>query len=174
MDEPIPFLDWASLALAHYRMRKPAVRFIRHSDNLTFQVTDGRKKYVLRIHKPRIRPDELEFPARQLIAPVTGKILNHPRFPRHDPAKIESDPAGFKSPRCAVLGQMTHFRRVKQCFARHAAAQDAQTADGGSAFDDDGFPTRAGGRARGGVTSATAPENSDLVVESSHNPRMRD
>lgn len=53
MGKEIPFLDWANVALAAYPLRRPAIQFIRHSENITFRVTDGRKKYLLRIHKPR-------------------------------------------------------------------------------------------------------------------------
>lgn len=47
-------LAWASLALERYQVASPAVRFLRHSDNLTFQVTDGADgtRFLLRLHKP--------------------------------------------------------------------------------------------------------------------------
>lgn len=46
------FFDWAALALEQYLLHWPRLKFIRHSENLTFQVSDERKKYLLRLHKP--------------------------------------------------------------------------------------------------------------------------
>lgn len=47
------FLEWAALALQQYPLAQPRLKFIRHSENLTFQVSDGRRKYLLRLHKPK-------------------------------------------------------------------------------------------------------------------------
>lgn len=47
------FTGWACAALAHYPIENPGVRFIGHSDNLTFQVElEGAPAYLLRLHKP--------------------------------------------------------------------------------------------------------------------------
>ncbi len=47
------FLQWAALALEQYPLAQPRPKFLRHSENLTFQVSDGRRKYLLRLHKPK-------------------------------------------------------------------------------------------------------------------------
>lgn len=43
----------ATEIISHYSIEKPSVSFIRHNENLTYQVVDEstRKKYLLRIHK---------------------------------------------------------------------------------------------------------------------------
>jgi Ser/Thr protein kinase RdoA (MazF antagonist) len=48
------FLAWAGLAVGNYPLTDPSIRFIRHSENLTFLVTEksARQKYLLRLHKP--------------------------------------------------------------------------------------------------------------------------
>lgn len=38
-------------ALKHYNFIQPEVVFIRHNENMTYEITDGDKKYLLRIHK---------------------------------------------------------------------------------------------------------------------------
>ena len=46
-------LSWARAALAHFPLREPAVRFLGHSDNLTFRVEElGGSVYLLRLHRP--------------------------------------------------------------------------------------------------------------------------
>jgi Ser/Thr protein kinase RdoA (MazF antagonist) len=49
------YAEWAALAAGHYPLHQPRLTFIRHSENITFRVRDGRKKYLLRLHKPRTR-----------------------------------------------------------------------------------------------------------------------
>ncbi len=50
---PTEFNKLADAALAQYPLREPVVRFLGHSDNLTFRVEDpGGATYLLRIHKP--------------------------------------------------------------------------------------------------------------------------
>lgn len=49
------YVTWAAQAIKHYPFHQPRLDFIRHSDNLTFRVSDGRKKYILRLHKPLTR-----------------------------------------------------------------------------------------------------------------------
>ncbi|MDR0273245.1 MAG: phosphotransferase [Clostridiales bacterium] len=39
-------------ALSLYEFENPVTEFIRHNENLTYKVTDGEKKYLLRFHKP--------------------------------------------------------------------------------------------------------------------------
>ena len=39
-------------ALEHYDFNGPTAEFLRHSESMTYKVTDGEKSYVLRIHKP--------------------------------------------------------------------------------------------------------------------------
>lgn len=41
-------------ALREYSLRRPRLAFIRHNENLTYQVTDGETgdRYVLRVHRP--------------------------------------------------------------------------------------------------------------------------
>lgn len=48
------FSTWGYEVLAHYDLKKPALTFIRHNENITFQVIDALsgKKYLLRLHKP--------------------------------------------------------------------------------------------------------------------------
>lgn len=48
------FALWGYEALAHYELIEPALTFIRHNENITFQVVDwaSAKKYLLRLHKP--------------------------------------------------------------------------------------------------------------------------
>lgn len=50
-------VKWAIQALACYPIASPSFQFLRHSDNLTFKITEGtsNKNYVLRIHKPFTR-----------------------------------------------------------------------------------------------------------------------
>ncbi len=38
-------------ALKHYNFKHPDAVFIRHNENMTYAVSDGEKKYLLRIHK---------------------------------------------------------------------------------------------------------------------------
>lgn len=38
-------------ALKHYNFKHPKAAFIRHNENMTYAVTDGEHKYLLRIHK---------------------------------------------------------------------------------------------------------------------------
>ena len=64
-------------------------------------------------------------------------------FSRHDFGEIKGNFAGAHAPRFRVFGEMFHFRGVEQRLRRHAAAQDAQSADFFAAFDDDGFQSRA-------------------------------
>ncbi|MEZ0395999.1 MAG: phosphotransferase [Anaerolineales bacterium] len=47
------FLQWAALAIEHYPLARPRLEFIRHSENLTFRVSDGRRQYLLRLHQPK-------------------------------------------------------------------------------------------------------------------------
>ena len=115
----------------------------------------------------------LNLPLSSCCAPVTGKVLDHLRLPGHDFGEVESDLAGFEPPRRSVLRQVTHFRRVEQRLARHAAAQDASPPTCRAAFDDQGFEARAGGRSGRGVTGAASAQNGDLEVEFSHGLRMR-
>ena len=75
---------------------------------------EGNKFHRVPIHKPRIRPDELEFPTLQLLSSVTGKTFDHLRLPGHDFAKVESDLAGFETPRRSVLRQVSYFSRIEQ------------------------------------------------------------
>jgi len=44
--------DYVSEALRLFPLRQPAAELIRHNENMTYKVTDGDKRYVLRIHKP--------------------------------------------------------------------------------------------------------------------------
>ena len=48
------FSIWGYEVLAHYDLKKPALTFIRHNENITFQVVDtgSGEKYLLRLHKP--------------------------------------------------------------------------------------------------------------------------
>jgi Ser/Thr protein kinase RdoA (MazF antagonist) len=47
------FLGWARSALAQYPLQVAEVKFLGHSDNLTFRVTDaGGALYLLRLHSP--------------------------------------------------------------------------------------------------------------------------
>ena len=38
-------------ALRNYNFRKPEAVFIRHNENMTYEIRDGNKKYLMRIHK---------------------------------------------------------------------------------------------------------------------------
>lgn len=38
-------------ALKHYNFKHPEAVFIRHNENMTYEITDGNEKYLLRIHK---------------------------------------------------------------------------------------------------------------------------
>ncbi len=57
MAENSLLVKWAIQALACYPIASPSIQFLRHSDNLTFKITQGTddKKFVLRIHKPFTR-----------------------------------------------------------------------------------------------------------------------
>ncbi len=48
------FSTWGYEALASYDLIEPALTFIRHNENITFQVVDNgsARKYLLRMHKP--------------------------------------------------------------------------------------------------------------------------
>lgn len=48
------FLNWAKIALTHYNLPQPTVKFIGHSENLTFQIEDhmDSRKFLLRLHMP--------------------------------------------------------------------------------------------------------------------------
>ncbi len=48
------FSTWGYSALAHYDLVEPTLTFIRHNENITFQVVESAsaKKYLLRLHKP--------------------------------------------------------------------------------------------------------------------------
>lgn len=50
-------IKWAVQAVACYPIASPSIQFLRHSENITFKITDGKdnKQYVLRIHKPFTR-----------------------------------------------------------------------------------------------------------------------
>ena len=39
-------------ALDQYAFTDPQTEFIRHNENITYKITDGTKRYELRIHKP--------------------------------------------------------------------------------------------------------------------------
>lgn len=45
-------------ALSYYDFQEPSTVLIRHNENMTYQVTDGKNKYLLRIHKAA---DGLDF-----------------------------------------------------------------------------------------------------------------
>jgi Ser/Thr protein kinase RdoA (MazF antagonist) len=46
---------WAGLALQQYPLAEPALRFLGHSDNITFRVEDaGGSVYLLRLHRPAL------------------------------------------------------------------------------------------------------------------------
>ncbi|GAC1367104.1 MAG: phosphotransferase [Ktedonobacteraceae bacterium] len=48
------FATWGYEALTHYNLPGPSLTFIRHNENITFQVTDRAQaeKYLLRMHLP--------------------------------------------------------------------------------------------------------------------------
>ena len=50
--DPSQFGDLALAALRCYPLARPSIRFLRHSENLTFEVTNqpGSEKYLLRLH----------------------------------------------------------------------------------------------------------------------------
>ena len=54
MTRKLDFLAWAGLAVGNYPLADPVIRFIRHSENLTFLVTErsSHQKFLLRLHKP--------------------------------------------------------------------------------------------------------------------------
>jgi hypothetical protein len=93
----------------------------------------------VRIQKFCVGADEFEFPAVELLDAEIGEIFDLRIFPRHDFREIEGNLSGAHAPRFRVFGEMLHFRRVEQRLRRHAAAQDAQSADFLAALDDDGF-----------------------------------
>ena len=93
-------------------------------------------------------------------------------FPRHDFREVEGNFARAHAPGVGVFGQMHHFRRVKQRFRRHAAAQDAESADFLAAFDDDRFQARAGRRSRRRVTAAAAADDGHVKIKSFHAEKM--
>lgn len=46
---------WAGLALQQYPLEKPALRFLGHSDNVTFRIQEpGGTVYLLRLHRPAL------------------------------------------------------------------------------------------------------------------------
>lgn len=49
------FLAWARAALSNYPLHEPSLRFLGHSDNITFRVEEpGGALYLLRLHQPVI------------------------------------------------------------------------------------------------------------------------
>jgi hypothetical protein len=58
-----------------------------------------------------------------------------------------------------MFGEMFHFGGVEQRLRRHAAAQDAESADFLAALDDDGFQAPRPPPARRRVTAAAAADD---------------
>jgi hypothetical protein len=109
-----------------------------------------------------------EFAAGELSAAVIGKIFDERIFPRHDFFEVKADFFGADAPRFGMAREMHHFGGVKQCLRRHAAAQDAKSADFLAAFDDGGFQT--GGRRHPcrRITAAAAADDRHLKIKLAH------
>jgi len=82
------FLSWADLALQHYRLPTPRVRFLGHSENITFQISGpGGARFLLRLHRPvtytfvglRQQPDAIRSELRWLEALARETAISVPR-----------------------------------------------------------------------------------------------
>lgn len=54
-DPALLFLNWANQAVRYYDLRRPAVTFLGHSENITFQIHEEstHEQFLLRLHRPR-------------------------------------------------------------------------------------------------------------------------
>jgi hypothetical protein len=117
------------------------------------------------IYESRIGANELKLSVLELLFPVIRKLVNQPRFASHHLLEIESDLARLDAPRIGVAAQVEDFRRVKQRFAGHAAAQDAESADFIAAFNEGGLQAGVRGRPCRGVAGAAAANHSHIKIE---------
>ena len=122
----------------------------------------------VRIQKSCVGADEFEFSGVELLDAKIGKILDQRIFPRHHLFEIKADFSSADAPRFRMFGQMLHFRCVKQGFGRHAAAQDAKSADLLAAFDDDRFQPCARCRPRRRIAAAAAADDGHVEIKSFH------
>ena len=110
----------------------------------------------------------LNFPALSCCTRKSAKSLICAFFRAMTLREIEGDFPGAHAPRFRVFGEMFHFRRVEQRLRRHAAAQDAQSADFLAAFDDDRFQARARRRSRRRIAAAAAADDRHVKIKSFH------
>ena len=122
----------------------------------------------MRVQIPGIGADEFESLAVKLPDAEISEVLYLRIFPRHDFREIEINFPGAHAPRLRVFGEVLDFSGVEQRLRRHAAAQDAQSADFLAAFDDDGFQSRARRRPRRRVTPAAAADDRHVEIKSLH------
>jgi len=87
-DATLPFLSWADLALQHYQLPTPRVRFLGHSENITFQISGpGGARFLLRLHRPvthtfvgvRQQPDAIRSELHWLDALARETAISVPR-----------------------------------------------------------------------------------------------
>jgi Ser/Thr protein kinase RdoA (MazF antagonist) len=83
-----PFLRWANDALRHYELHAPSVRFIGHSENITFQISEpAGGQFLLRLHHPithtfvglRQQPDAIRSELRWLEALANETAIHVPQ-----------------------------------------------------------------------------------------------
>lgn len=66
-------------AIRNYNFIHPEILFIRHNENMTYEITDGDNKYLLRIHKAAVGLDFKMYygdTSRQLFIESEIKLLN--------------------------------------------------------------------------------------------------
>ena len=122
----------------------------------------------VRVAEPGRATDQFEAAVLQLAAPVAGEFLDHRRLAPHHCREVEADLARLQAPDAGAPGLVPHIGRVQQRLGRHAAAQDAQSAQFPAALDNDGATTAAGGRPCGGVAGAAAADHRNLEVVFPH------
>jgi hypothetical protein len=117
------------------------------------------------VQKLCVGTDEFEPLAVELLDAEIGEVFYLRIFPRHDIRKVEGNFSGADAPRFRVLGEMFHLRRIEKRLRRHAAAQDAKSADFPAAFDDGGFQSGSRRRPRRRVTAAAAADDCHVKIK---------
>src|SRR5262245_28184515 len=109
--------------------------------------------------------NEFEFSGGELFSAVIGEFLNQAILASHDFWKVKSNTIGNDAPGFGMTRKVHDFSGEQKGLGRHATTKDAEPGDFLGAFDDDGAKARSGCGASGGITSAAAPDDSQIEVD---------